>query len=102
MRKQNQEHRLRKVFPLMIVMLAFFILPLSIRAAGTEEREISPNEVSMINDLLEKGISVKLMAGEIYDIRTIVARSNTHIDATGATIYCSGNILIGPCDGSVK
>lgn len=98
MRKHNKEHRLREAFPLMILLLAFFFLPFSLRAEETEVREITPNEVSMINDLLEKGISIKLMSGEIYDIRTIVARSNTSIDATGATIYCSGNILIGPCD----
>ena len=95
MRGFNPGYRLKKSLPLLFLLMAFFLLPLQIHAA---ERVITPNETSMINGLLEKGISVKLMAGETYQIRPIIARSNTYIDATGAIIYGDGDLIIGPCD----
>ena len=87
--------RLMKSLPLLILLMAFFLLPLRLHAA---ERVVTPNQVSMINDLLEKGVSVKLMAGEIYRIDGIMARSNTYIDATGATIYVDSSFIYSTCD----
>ena len=48
--------RLMKSLPLLILLMAFFLLPLRLHAA---ERVVTPNQVSMINDLLEKGVSLQ-------------------------------------------
>ena len=100
MKNHMPDRSIHKAIPFLMVIMACFLLSLPIHAVDNV-RVITPNETNLINSYLEEGISVKLMEGEIYDIRTIVARSNTSIDATGATIYGSGNLLIGPCDFGV-
>ena len=60
---------------------------------GDEETDSLGDDQKNIESELEKTGSVKLVKGETYYVGRIMLQNGWKIDATGATIYCTGQLF---------